>query len=206
MAAGTTQAALCSHLPHLRSGDVLIFERTAPPGGDSREEVDPRERQAVRLCRPPVLGSDLADADEVQPITEIEWLAEDALKADFPVSERRDGVLAPNLTVVRGNLVLADHGSHETEVLEPVPVEGHYSPQLTRKGLTHRIPFDPEEMALEPAAAALSQDPRRALPDLELYELAPEDVGDGSGIPTDEIRRSSRLAWTPRHNLLSSRR
>lgn len=206
--AGTTSAALRGHL-ELRAGEVLVFERRRDPGAETAEDVDPRERQAVRLCRTPRRTTDLAAEGEGEPvaITEVEWLAEDALADDFPVSARIGGKIQRGLTVVRGNLIPADHGKSCHEVLEPVPAEGIYNPRLKRQGLTHRVPHDPEEARLEPAAGALRQDPRQALPDLDLYPLEPEEVGgDGAGIPPGELRSSRRLRWHPRHDLLSSHR
>ncbi|MCP3957921.1 MAG: hypothetical protein GY719_08720, partial [bacterium] len=132
----------------------------------------------------------------------------DELTVEFPVSARIGGTLHRGLTKVRGNAVLADHGKTFHEVLEPVPAEGRYAPELARRGLTHRVPFDAQEARLEPLAGALSQDPRDALPDVELYELAPEEAGrtgDGRLTP-DELRSSSRTCWHPRHDLLSSQR
>ena len=211
LAKGATRAALCGHLEHLRSGDVLIFERLRDPGVENEEDIDPRDRQAVRLCRPPELATDLAPGADVEAepaaITEVEWFAEDELHEEFPVSARIGGTLYRGLTMVRGNVVLLDHGETHHEVLEPVPGEGRYAPTLQRQGLTHRVPFDPEIARSEPAAGALDQDPRRALPDIELYELASEDLGeDGSGLAPEELEGSSRRRWQPRHDLLASRR
>lgn len=209
--AGTTQAALVGRLDHLRAGDVLVFERREEPDSESADDVDPRDRQIVRLCRPPQLGEDLAAGGRAGAapvaITEVEWFAEDALQSDFPVSARVGGVLKRDLTVVRGNLVLVDHGSICQELLEPVPAGGRYVPKLARHGLTHRVPYDAEEARLEPARGSLAQDPRAALPDVELYELTGKEVADHpDGLPVEALRASSRPRWSPRHDLLASRR
>jgi len=112
---------------------------------DGADNVDPRDRQAVRLSHPPKLSEDLgaggrADA-EPEAITEVEWFAEDALRAEFPVSMRVEGTLQRDLTLVRGNVLLVDHGATYHEVLPAVPAEGHFNPQLAHRGLTHCVPY-----------------------------------------------------------------
>lgn len=207
--AGTTSAALCGHFDW-PAGQVLIFERRWDPGAGSAEEVDPRERQVVRLRQPARPTTDPAVTQDSKPmqITEIEWFAEDALKVDFPVSiclsDSTEGVLS----LVRGNLVLVDHGGSHYEVLEPVPAEGRFNPSLQRRGLTHRVQHDPAKSRLEPATGALLQDPRRALPELALYALEPEEVEayGASGMPLDALRRTHRHGWLPRQDLLASHR
>ncbi len=209
--AGSTGAALVGRLGSLREGDVLVFERREDPGSEHADDVDPRDRQAVRLCHPPKLSQDLAaggraDAAPVA-ITEVEWFPEDALQENLPVSARVGGTLQRDLTVARGNLVLVDHGAICYEVLETVPAEGRYAPRLARRGLTHRVPYDAEETRQEPARGPVSQDPRAALPAIELYELSSkEQVEQPSGVPIEVLRGSSRHRWTPRHDLLASRR
>ena len=208
---GSTSAALRGRLENLREGDVLVFERREDPSAENVEDIDPRDRQAVRVCHPPKMIQDLAAGGkaggELVEVTEVEWFPEDALQSDFPVSARVGGTLQRNLTVVRGNLILVDHGALYHEVLEPVPAEGRYAPRLARRGLTHRVPYDAEEARQEPAKDALRQDPRAALPDVELFELGPKEVAEmPNGVPVERLRDASRHRWWPRHDLLASRR
>lgn len=208
LSAGTISAALCGHL-QLAEGDALIFERRPDPGAESAESIDPRERRVVRLCRPPKWTRDLESGPDGEPlqITEIEWFAEDALPVDFPVSARIGGRMRRLLTVVRGNLVLTEHSEACSEVFEPVPEEGRFNPRLLRSGLTHRVPHDPAAAVLEPALVALQQDPRQALPDIELYALESGEVGeDGRGIPPEMLQGSSRPRWSAQQDLLTSHR
>ncbi len=193
--AGTTRAALRGHHPYLKASDVLLFERR----DEGSAEMDPRHRQAVRLSQPPVLTSD-PTADE--EITEVEWLGEDALREDFPVNQALPGRLKDDLTVVRGNIVLVDHGELRREVLPAVPRRGRYRPRLTQRGLTHAVPFDPEAARLVSADAALKPAPHRAAPAIELYEVAPEEAGGARR--RAEAEPSPWERWQPRRDLLGS--
>ena len=105
---GTTEATLRGHYPHLCQGDVLILEEIFAQDIDFQENVKSRYRHAVRLNQPPVLSF---DNTHHQNITKITWEPEDGLPSDFQVSwmdDRRDDYRS-NLTVARGNIVLADH-------------------------------------------------------------------------------------------------
>lgn len=195
---GGTEGALHGHLARLREGDVLVFEKRE--GYDLKEgsTPDPRERQAVRLARPPVLSHDpLTGAD----ITEIAWHEADALEFDFPVARVAGRVRHERLSLARGNVVLADHGLAFEDLLEPVPVSGAYQPVLPRTGLTFRQPFDAARAAAEPAAWAVQQAREQALPDLELVELPVHAAAPGA-----EESFELRPVWRPQYDLLSSAR
>ena len=206
--AGATSAALIGHLPHLRSGEVLIFERRHGSGiatGGGGEMAAP---QPVRLAHPPRLGKDPTVGEDGEPvaITEIEWLGEDALELDLPVTEMVDGELQ-RLACVRGNNVLVDHGETRTQILPRVIPGERFAPRLAELGLTHRIPWDDEQTAELPARGMLEQNPRHALPALELYELEPEELERyPDGLPVERLARLGRERWQPRHDLLSSDR
>lgn len=175
LARGAVAATLLGHHPHLAAGDVLVLERRgAPGGGDDMAAADPRKRQAVRLARPPELVRDpLTGA----AITEVRWHDGDALAADFPVSRRLARARRDHLTVVWGNVVLADHGEEVTDLLPEVPPEadGEYAPRLPRLGLTWRQPFDAAAALTRPAADATAQVAWLALPAIQLTEL-PADL------------------------------
>ncbi|WP_166026632.1 putative baseplate assembly protein [Streptomyces chilikensis] len=92
----------------LRAGDVLILEevkgaRTGTPG-----DADPEHRQAVRLTS----VTPAVDRIEDQPVLEVTWAAEDALRFPLRLTTRggRDCRPVGDVTVARGNVVLVDHG------------------------------------------------------------------------------------------------
>ncbi len=129
---GATEATLSGSYPNLQPGDVLVFEEVIGPQTGDPADADLRHRCAVRLTQIATTdgsGSPLADrlfdsagqpivAPAIQqsmPVTEIQWSKEDALP--FPVclsSTFLDGnnhqASLTDVSVVLGNIVLADHG------------------------------------------------------------------------------------------------
>ena len=183
--AGANRATLKGHLEHLEPGQVLLIERSREVGGLGKDEVDSRARQVVRLSgKAPAHGY---DALRDQPITEIEWLADDALRRDYPVARTVDGTPHLRLSQMRGNLVLADHGMHQEEILGPW--EGD-ALRLDAADLTFHQIYDPDVARTMPATALLAQVPYEALPDLHLQEL-------------DEAGRPGPW-WLPQQDLLHS--
>lgn len=190
---GATAASLenpANQLQELRAGDVLVFEEVLGPRTGLAVDADPSRRHAVRITRTtprvdPLNGTDVLD---------IAWDAEDALP--FPlwlsttITNDSGSVQAvSNITVARGNVALADEGrtvSGETLIPALVPAAGRYRPRLQRTGLTFRVPFAAGTARTQPAARALAQDPRAALPAVAL-EADGED-------------------WLPRRDLLNSDR
>jgi hypothetical protein len=147
---GATRAALAGHLSDLQAGDVLIFEVN---------EADPRLRHAVRLCAPPDLAIDGLYGAE---ITRIEWFDEDALPFD----------LSAATSSVYGNVVLADHGrTVRDEQLSPVAQGVRYQPWLRQPEVVFSQPLAAEVARTLPASAAQVQDPREAVPSIELVEI-----------------------------------
>lgn len=174
---------------NLRIGDVLIFEEVIGPKTGVTEDADPARRHAVRLTRVEETVDDLYG----QPLVEIEWAAEDALPFPFCVSvvgPAPDCALLENVSVARGNVVLADHGRRvpEPESLGCVPTEaydvsceregrpsdvvrraGRFRPVLGQPSLTFSAPVETGE----PASRAIQQDPRAALPWVRLTSGTP---------------------------------
>jgi hypothetical protein len=126
--AGTTSATLLDgwdgeprrrSLRHLRPGDVLVFEEVLGPRTGVAADADPAHRHAVRLTAVEPGWDRLRDV----PVVEVIWDRADALP--FPLVLSTPGPApecAPltDVTVVRGNVVLVDHGQ---TVREPHPVE-----------------------------------------------------------------------------------
>jgi hypothetical protein len=201
LARGATSASLRGHLGRLAAGDVLVIEKRVGPGS-AGGVTDPRERQAVRLSRAPVLTRDPLTRES---ITEVAWFDEDALKADFPVSRTIGRVRQERLSLVMGNVVLADHGSTLEDLLPPVPVRGAYDPVLPHAGLTFRVPFDAAAARREAAARVLQQEGWQAAPDVELYEL-PAHLQAGSVEEARQRIEPWHPRWRPQYDLLNSGR
>ncbi|KAA8884200.1 putative baseplate assembly protein [Nocardia colli] len=206
--AGTTAATLVdvvdkdgASLLGLAAGDVLVFEEILGPGTGLAADADLSHRHAVRVTEV---------RRETDPLThtaivEIGWAAADALP--FPLCLSAIGpppacVVLDPVSVVRGNVILADHGRTTGEGLGAVPTvsrvqpcqdgcpdppvlrPGPYRPALTGTPLSYRVPFGPAA----PAAAITAADPRAALPQLQLTST---DHG------VDAV-------WVPRPDLLHS--
>ncbi|MFF2505714.1 putative baseplate assembly protein [Streptomyces sp. NPDC058067] len=92
----------------LRPGDVLILEEVKGPRTGTPGDADPTRRQAVRLTS----VTPGVDRIEDQPVLEVTWAAEDALR--FPLTLTtlggRDCAPVDDVSVARGNVVLVDHG------------------------------------------------------------------------------------------------
>jgi baseplate J-like protein len=205
--------------------DVLVFEEAKGPATGKESDADPTRRHAVRLTKVEPAAVLTIDADGVEtwtpgplqvdpltdvPIVHIEWSEEDALPFPLCVSSPKTETLAADdvfadVSVARGNVLLADHGRTlpEAEAMENVPfpsfssvperepvfcekededlVLPRYRPLLAEGPVTQVAPFDPEGSA----ASAFAWELRRVLP-------AVEATSDGSE------------QWTPVRDLLDS--
>ncbi|MEU4428716.1 hypothetical protein AB0F81_49590, partial [Actinoplanes sp. NPDC024001] len=92
----------------LRPGDVLVIEERIGPRTGAPADADPAHRQAVRLT------SVTADVDRLhdQPIVEVTWDDEDALRFPVSIAGRGGPRCEPlgDLSVARANVILVDHG------------------------------------------------------------------------------------------------
>jgi hypothetical protein len=134
---GATAATLHGHLPSLKKNDVLIFEEVIGPLSGESGDADLAHRHVVRLAQ--VIHSEtddqgshpLTDPLTGKEITEIEWFSEDALPFPLCISSQTDaehgGAYIDNVSVARGNVLLADHGlSIKNEDLGVVPADKFY--------------------------------------------------------------------------------
>lgn len=176
---GATRATLLGDLVNLKAGDVLVLEEVSGPRSGLPADADPGHRQAVRLTRviptSDPLGGQFLNPPNSSPlaVTEIEWHGEDALAFPLCLSSRSGTAFYTDLSLARGNILLADHGrTIQDELLDPdvVPMQSVYRPTLTRAGITQRVPYDHEVSLTRPALDALNQDPRSALPAVELQQ------------------------------------
>lgn len=130
---GTTNATLRGSLPNLHAGDILIFEEVKGPLTGTEGNANPSHRHAVCLTDvrliPDPLGGRFQDPpnDNAMDVTEIEWSADDALPFPLCISSSmtlEDGSqqTIEDVSMARGNIVLADHGrSIPEEALDTVP-------------------------------------------------------------------------------------
>ncbi len=152
----------------LQAGDILIFEEVRSPTTGAEADADPAHRHAVRLTQ---VTPSTDEASGGKKLLEIEWHAADALPFPLCISALvRKGDAdeqVADISVARGNVVLADHGETVAdEALIPgvVPARGFYRPHLGRGPLVFAGPaFDPADPT-SPASKALVADPRGALP------------------------------------------
>ncbi|MBB4842912.1 hypothetical protein HNP55_001427 [Paucibacter oligotrophus] len=215
---GATRATLRGHQAQLQAGDLLLLEEVLSPSTGAAEDRDPNQRWVVRLSRVALTADPSGQLFDEPPLnaplelTEIEWLAADALP--FPlclsVAERPE----LRISVARGNVLLADHGqSLAAENLGTVPaprlqqarsendcgctdastsqppwIAPRYRPSLAQLALTHGYALTG---SLDPASAILQRDPRQALPQLRLSSQGPTAT-------------AAKEDWRPRRELLSS--
>ena len=150
--AGERQALL----PPLAAGDYLLLEEVLGVKTGVREDADPAHRQVVRLetAEPKLTGDpayrDLLTSDgglqrfrtgdTPLPLLRVTWRRADALRFPLCLSARipgRDPLF--NLSVARGNIVLADHGRTVEEAFEParpVPADNIFRFRLRNGPLT----------------------------------------------------------------------
>lgn len=184
---GATSATLQTHLPNLQVGDVLVFEEVKGPLTGAQADANPSHRQVIRLNQTPVLTTDPVTGDEV---TDIHWHEEDALTFSVCISSRSDeqhgSVLVQDVSVVRGNMVLCDHGMSVRETLtesvpepllyyrtgdhdrcdrqEPQALPVRYRPSLGQLPLTQSAPYRHEQ----PARYAFQKSLREVKPAISL--------------------------------------
>jgi len=158
---------------------VLLIEEIKNAQTGVEEEADLRRRHAVRLqC---VVESD--DPVRDQPITQIEWLEDDALP--FPIYLAADEGRLTDLSVARGNVVLADHGRtlQEGYSLPDAPEEGRYRPEIPHPDVTYQVPYDHEKAKKKAAERTLEGDPRAALPVVELTDPQEKKASSRKCVP-----------------------
>lgn len=177
--AGGTEATLLGNYPNLQPGDVLIFEEVLGPRTGDPADADIRHRCAVRLTQVATRNNvgqplvdplfSLPDANGISDpitsasqnpaaVTEIQWSSDDALpfavclSSSFIDSTGKTQYLS-DVSIVLGNIVLADHGLHRSVLpLDSVPQPSIYPPAdsaLATPGAGSRC--DPEQPVGLPA-------------------------------------------------------
>lgn len=204
---GATRATLLNDPPlALEIGNVIIFEEVISPSTGLAADADPTHRHAVRLTEVATKdskGDPLKDLLHDTSIAEIAWGAADALPFPLCISAKiateTGDTLMPDLSLARGNIVLADHGQTianesigkigadaagrlDQPVLQNAPLtqQGH-----ARDRFSELVAFDPEA----PASSAFLWGMRDTLPAIQLIENGDKD-----------------RPWLPQWDLLASNR
>lgn len=208
---GATEATLLNNLATLQPGSVLLFEEVLGPHTGSPDDANPASRWAVLLTSISIIdhkGQPLVDPLNGQAVTRITWSVDDALPFPLCLSSTTDAAHDSKpvygVTVARGNIIPADHGTWiEGEPLSEVPPAPvppfagtccncnttstalvpvpRYHPELGQSPLT----FSPKFSGLVSAAAFLASDASHADPQISLIS-------------------SDHATWSPLPDLLSS--
>jgi hypothetical protein len=194
--------------PSLSEGDFLLLEEMKSPSTGDEADADPSHRQVVRIIKAddkredPLYGDQLVNGmpgarnlGNALPLLHITWRTEDALTFPLCVSSRpRNSDPVFNISVARGNIVLADHGRTIKETGN-FPANPPYWLSLSRRPLTMQSPeenngnncgigvSDPAEGRFE-----IDCDVRETIPSIALMFDFP----------------SGTEAWTPVRHLMNS--
>ena len=156
----------------LQPGDLLLFEELLDPYTGEILTADPNRRHLVRLVDVEQIdvGTLASDSTESQKITRVFWDEEDALPFRIWISNvTEQGDALENISVGRGNLVIADEGrtqgDHEYYPHSPASAEwegfklglGAFRFTLDRGPLAYSIPL--KNMTNEPARKLFTVDP-----------------------------------------------
>jgi hypothetical protein len=192
--AGATAATLRNDPDlELAPGDLLLFEEVVDPTTGQVADADPRHRQVVRLTSvtPTEDPVELTPGNDPTPLVEVRWAGADALTFPLVVTTLvADGGTDDPVEcgLARGNLGLAHHARRRPRTGwahgagGTVGARPPWRPVLTTAPLASAVPLD----LAAPAGRALVQDPRVALPLV--------DLSDGAD------------TWGPRVDLLGSDR
>jgi hypothetical protein len=205
---GATRATLAGHFPDLKRGDVVIFKEILGAETGEPVDADPSHIHAVRLTRAdawkPLGAAKLTDPVTGALITELAWASGDALPFPLCVSAHFDAG-DKNVSVVLGNIVLADHG-RSTTVGERLPLVPEPNPALAVAGETRGCGHTERTEAPLRFTPALQEAPLTCAAGFEISASAASamtwtmrDVA-----PEVELLDSDGGRWLPRRDLLAS--
>ncbi len=184
----------------LRPGDFLLFEEVLGPVTGHAADADPRHRQVVRLTQVQNASDPLTSGVPI-PLTLVTWAREDRLNFPLCLSVRLpDNSVVNDVSLARGNMVLADHGQTVTEWFPGDPADPTAPGIITgprafrfrlRQGpLSWRIPYSKSESSRTTVASLLQTEPHQAKP-----QVTNLDVHHGAQVLPN---------WQPVLDLLSS--
>jgi hypothetical protein len=167
----------------LKPGDFLLLEEMIGPETGSAADADPLHRQVVRLISVQSTYDPLLE----QELTRVTWDRADALTFPLCISARLDdGTQIDNVSVARGNLVIADHGR---TVSQWYPGDPHASDvagiSLGRRAFRFRLEKGPLSFRIhekgpdQPVSRLMSTDPAEARPQVLHLEMEPDPAGLG---------------------------
>jgi hypothetical protein len=196
---GSTQATLDNHeralQKVLKRGSLLVFEEDLGPTSGLRIDADPSHRHVVRLIKVTATNDPL----DGRAIIKIRWDEADALPFDLQISSVNNmGQPITNISVARGNVVLADAGYTlpEPEQLwnNSGWIQARPRPQLKEGPLTQQgrvydqhnqwVLFDEDK----PARLAMKWELRDARPAINVWEDLPPNSSTKGG-PRWEAQR-----------------
>jgi hypothetical protein len=205
-------------LPDLAVGDFLLLEEVLGPTTGAAADADPGHRQVVQLedVRPLASGDPayrdrltqeaglqvFRAGDTPLPLLRVTWRRVDALRFPLCLSAAIPGrEPLRNVSVARGNLVLADHGRTIREQFTPqgpVPSDRLFRFRLSEGPLTMQrqpdaVSYDPSTATLLTPRLDLTGSVRQARPSLALLIDFPTDPGQ-LWVPVPDLLDSSEFA------------
>jgi hypothetical protein len=219
LAAGSREAFLYTILPDqtadvpiLNNGDYLLFEEVLGPSSGFTADANPAHRQVVRIDEDPEIDQDpLLSNVTVNgvpqprqplqtplPLLRVHWRLQDALTFPLCLSTRPlNQPLIRNVTVARGNIVLADHGITTGETVtppDPISDPTNFRLALSRGPLTMEIEplqvnYDPASLTLQTPRTDLTGSAPSAKPAAALSIHFP--TGNELWVPVDDLLESS---------------
>jgi hypothetical protein len=218
---GTTEAFLYAALPGsntasvpvLHRHDYLLIEEVLGPLTGAAADADPTHRQVIMIDQepdPPTSDPLFSDhllpggivqerisGDQPLPVLRVRWRTVDRLNFPFCLSAKlATGNPVRHISVMRGNMVLADHGltTDERIVLNgPVPSTPPFRPRLSHGPLTQQmqpasVQYDSATGRIATARTDLTGDVSDAQPAISLSATLP----------------TGTELWTPVPDLLES--
>ena len=218
---GTTKAFLYAALPGsntatvpvLHQHDYLLIEEVLGPLTGAAADADSTHRQVVLIDQepdPPTndplfsnvllpggIVQERIPGDQPLPLLRVRWRSADGLNLPFCLSAKlANGKLVQHISVMRGNMVLADHGLTTQESIAlsgPVPSTPPFRPRLSHGPLSQQIQpasvqYDPATGRIATARTDLTGDVSDAQPTISLFATFP----------------TGTELWTPVPDLLES--
>ncbi len=199
---GTTSLDLIGDLKEVIDRDViqrgsgfLLLEEVKGTATGLAADADPVHRQLVRVFRVSTATDPLLNV----VLTRLEWHPADALVFPLCVSTvLPDGTNVDDVAIVRGNLVLADHGrtivgeTHHGPLPPPHRSQRRAHQIRLREGpLSYRVPVEQKNSQLVSATSLQTTDPRQAVPQVT---RAADDITAGTWQAVPDLLDSPRFA------------
>ncbi|HZR27431.1 MAG TPA: hypothetical protein VFA71_01520 [Terriglobales bacterium] len=177
LAAGSTEAFLytimpdqTADIPVLKKGDFLLFEEVEGSLSGLAADASPAHRQVVQIDQDPAIDSDplfsnltvngipqpLLPLQTPLPLLRVHWRLQDALVRPICISTRPlNMALLRNVTIARGNIVLADHGLTTSETIaSPAAM-----PSAADNANNFRLPLSDGPLTMQEEPAQVNYDP-----------------------------------------------